>query len=98
MRFSAGSTVARASSGSRSSISSIEPLMSANSAVTVLRSPSMVIWESTCAAMRTVAGEDALAGSRRLGDEFSGAAHSPQNLAVGIFSELQDGQRRLKGA
>ena len=31
---------ARASSGSRSSISSIEPLMSANSAVTVLRSPS----------------------------------------------------------
>src|SRR5215471_15153820 len=32
--------MARASSGSRSSISSIEPLMSANSAVTVLRSPS----------------------------------------------------------
>src|SRR5262249_39318404 len=30
----------RASSGSRSSINSIEPLMSANSAVTVLRSPS----------------------------------------------------------
>ena len=37
---SAGSTIARASSGSRSSINSIEPLMSANSAVTVLRSPS----------------------------------------------------------
>jgi len=32
--------MARASSGSRSSIRSIEPLMSANSAVTVLRSPS----------------------------------------------------------
>src|SRR5260370_41717122 len=32
--------MARASSGSRSSISSIDPLMSANSAVTVLRSPS----------------------------------------------------------
>jgi hypothetical protein len=30
---------ARASSGSRSSISSVEPLISANSAVTVLRSP-----------------------------------------------------------
>ncbi len=35
--------IARASSGSRSSISSVEPLMSANSAVTVLRSPSIVM-------------------------------------------------------
>src|SRR5271163_1680524 len=40
MSFSAGSIMARASSGSRSSINSVEPLMSANSAVTVLRSPS----------------------------------------------------------
>src|ERR1700694_2486895 len=40
MSWSAGSTIARASSGSRSSINSVEPLMSANSAVTVLRSPS----------------------------------------------------------
>jgi hypothetical protein len=38
--LSAGSKMARASLGSRSSISSIEPLMSAKSAVTVLRSPS----------------------------------------------------------
>jgi hypothetical protein len=38
-----GSTIARASSGSRSRISSVEPLMSANSAVTVLRSPSIVV-------------------------------------------------------
>ena len=35
-----GMDIARASSGSRSSINSVEPLMSANSAVTVLRSPS----------------------------------------------------------
>src|SRR6201984_1900522 len=40
MSFSAGSMIARAASGSRSAISSVEPLMSANSAVTVLRSPS----------------------------------------------------------
>jgi transposase InsO family protein len=38
--LSAGSTMARASSGSRSRIISVEPLISANSAVTVLRSPS----------------------------------------------------------
>ena len=43
--FSAGSTMARASSGSRSSISSIDPLMSANRAVTVLRSPSSEVSE-----------------------------------------------------
>src|ERR1700722_15837860 len=41
MMRSAGSMIARASSGSRSSINSVEPLMSANSAVTVLRSPSI---------------------------------------------------------
>src|SRR5215472_12579981 len=98
MSFKAGSTIARASSGSRSSISSIEPLMSANRAVTVLRSPSMGVWESTCAAIRTEGGEGALAGSRRPGGAFSGAAHSPQNLAVGAFSKPQDAQRRLKGA
>src|SRR5262250_2137953 len=40
MSLSAGSTMARASSGSRSSISSMDPLMSAKSAVTVFRSPS----------------------------------------------------------
>src|SRR5215472_12066698 len=40
MSLRAGSTRRRASSGSRSSISSIEPLISAKRAVTVLRSPS----------------------------------------------------------
>src|SRR5580704_1148500 len=40
MMRSAGSIIVRASSGSRSSINSVEPLRSANSAVTVLRSPS----------------------------------------------------------
>jgi len=58
----------------------------------------MVAWESTCAAKRTAGGEDALAGSRGLGGSFSGAAHSPQNLAVEVFSKPQDAQRRLNGA
>src|SRR3954454_1968623 len=40
MSVRAGSTMARASSGSRSRINSVELLMSANNAVTVLRSPS----------------------------------------------------------
>src|ERR1700756_245989 len=36
----AGSTIACAASGSRSSINSVKPFRSANSAVTILRSPS----------------------------------------------------------
>src|SRR5215467_11879913 len=40
MIFKAGSTIPRASSGSSRSINSVEPLRSAKSAVTVLRSPS----------------------------------------------------------
>src|ERR1700730_7170499 len=39
-QLNAGSTTARASSGSRSAINSVEPLILANSSVTVLRSPS----------------------------------------------------------
>src|SRR5215472_8515943 len=89
--------MARAACGSRSSINSIEPLISANRAVTVLRSPSIVVWVSTCAAMRTAGGEDAFA-SRGLGGAFRGAAHSPQNLAVGLFSKPQDAQWHLNGA
>src|SRR5712691_990093 len=42
MRFSAGSIIVRASSGSRLSISSVEPLRSANNAVIVLRWPSVI--------------------------------------------------------
>ena len=53
--------IARASSGSRSSINSVEPLMSANSAVTVLRSPSIVVEASGCS------GRDTDIGSRRCG-------------------------------
>jgi len=55
-RGPAGSTMARASSGSRSSISSIEPLISANNAVTVLRSPSIVVEASGCSGVTRIWG------------------------------------------
>jgi len=57
--FSAGSMIARASSGSRSSISSIDPLMSANNAVTVLRSPSSRSPAGCSGAMRISGAVDA---------------------------------------
>src|SRR6266568_4159761 len=49
MSCKAGSIIARASSGSRPSISAVEPLRSANSAVIVLRSPSGVPRASSAA-------------------------------------------------
>src|SRR5215472_7376298 len=81
--------MARASSGSRSSIRSIEPLMSANSAVTVLRSPS-----------RFSAAE---ASATRIGPSFdffadAGAAdsmavpHCLQNRAPRLTAALHAGQ------
>jgi hypothetical protein len=69
------SMMARASSGSRSSISSIEPLMSAKSAVTVLRSPSRAA---------ELSASDAVMGGvddRGPGDPGpSAVVHWPQNL------------------
>jgi hypothetical protein len=59
--LSAGSMIARASSGSRSRISSVEPLMSANNAVTVLRSPSSVGEASSATTRTAAAGFDAAA-------------------------------------
>src|SRR5215831_17473720 len=71
--------MARASSGSRSSISSIEPLMSANSMVTVLRSPSMFSLASVSA---TRIGES-FAFFAEAGEATpSEAPQSSQNLAI----------------
>ena len=98
-------TFARASSGSRSSINSIEPLMSANSAVTVLRSP--------CG--RSSLRGDGLSTKRMPGcapacgtaDARSGfcpwpalsrAPHCAQNFAWGGLAAPQAGQARLKAA
>src|SRR6516165_40813 len=73
---------ARASSGSSSHISSVEPLISANSAVTVLRSPS--------AAPLAIGG----GGDGKAND----VAHCEQNLASGAFSKLHFGHRWVSGA
>src|SRR5215469_15095477 len=88
--------MARASSGSRSSISSIEPLMSANSAVTVLRSPSESATVCSDVNRTDVVEEVRAVDPNPL--EASAAAHSPQNFAVGAFSYPHFAQRFLKGA
>src|ERR1700733_6789701 len=90
--------MARASSGSRSCSSSVDPLISANSAVTVLRSPS-------------IAGVSEFSTATRLPDRveldaaFEGwrasppraAAHCAQNLDSGGFSKAHFWHRRLNG-
>src|SRR5262249_10135225 len=95
--FNAGSTMARASSGSRFSSSSIDPLMSANSAVTVLRSPS-----GTCAPGSSTANCTAGAGCRWTGGSCGLAdravAHASQNLAAGLFTAPQAGHSAASGA
>src|SRR5271166_2473764 len=79
--------IARASSGSRSSISSIEPLMSANSAVTVLRSPSPIAESAVPSLIRIrVLSAAGFTGAP------SGAVHCPQNLKPGGFSKRHLGQ------
>src|ERR1700687_5411451 len=87
MMRSAGSMMARASSGSRSRSSSVEPLMSANSAVTVLRSP----FATSATAADGGRIVDFVVASVR------GAAHSPQNRAAGEFSNPHCEHRDLNG-
>src|SRR6266852_6141828 len=92
--------IARASSGSRSRIISVEFLISANSAVTVLRSPSGSApapdssLKIFCASgdPRGRAGSGDRRGFRR------GVPHSPQNLNCGGFSAPQFGQTASSGA
>src|SRR5262249_39038294 len=76
--------------------SSVEPLMSANNAVTVLRSPS-----GAASAFPALVCIDELEEAAACCDLplalSSGSAHSTQNFAVGEFSVLQDGHRRLNG-
>jgi len=87
--------MARASSGSKSCSSSVEPLMSANNAVTVLRSPS-----SEASAVPPLTFIDELVEVGAWSDLLvlsNGVAHSKQNLALGGFSALQEAQRRANG-
>src|SRR5262252_2077661 len=87
--------MARASSGSRSSIRSIDPLMSANSIVTVFRSPSRF-----SVTILSITRIDESLGS--LGDAAADAPsdvpHSSQNLAPGVFLEPHFGQEASIGA
>src|SRR5271167_2145477 len=91
--------IARASSGSRSSINSVEPLMSANSAVTVLRSPSSEA-ASPCSAATEIVGVEAVTAGDlpEPSGRFSGAVHCPQNLKPGGFSTRHLGQTSASGA
>src|SRR5215472_13452862 len=87
--------MARASSGSMPSSRSIDPLMSANSVVTVLRSPSS---EASAVPVFTCIGKPASGTRCNLPPTpGSGFAHSRQNFAVGGFSALHDGHRRTNG-
>src|SRR5713101_2362759 len=87
--------IARASSGSRSCINSVEPLMSANSAVTVLRSPSIASEVCRSGAMRTPPVTSAADGLplSATASVPSALPQSAQNFAPSALSELQFEQR-----
>src|SRR6266853_2192942 len=86
--------IARASSGSRSCSSSVEPLMSANSAVTVLRSPSVAIERSKSSRPKRIAGIVEAEGETAPASALtaSAAPQSPQNFEAGAFSAPHFGQ------
>src|SRR5215471_15806501 len=92
---------ARASSGSSSRINSVEPLISANSAVTVLRSPSMAGKASACSGVMRIsfAVEDAIADESKPGRVIAASAvpQSAQNLALAEVSAPHCGQRIASG-
>jgi len=74
-------------------MSSIEPLMSANSTVTVLRSPST---PSVASALGRVRGD--FADPAALVPDVNGVVHWPQNLNWGGFSERHLGQMSASAA
>src|SRR6516162_9820062 len=82
--------MARASSGSRSSSNSIEPLMSANRAVTVLRSPS----SDSDGASDVIFSESTSESDseRAANDNASDVPHSPQKSSPGSFAAPHFGQ------
>src|SRR5229473_4510540 len=106
MILSAGSTIARASSGSRSRIISVESLISANSAVTVLRSPSgMFCGSALASSIATPNDEGGGAGGWRavspgLGgvrEAVKGEPHPSQNCADERFSVPHAAHRAAMG-
>src|SRR5262249_49489730 len=87
-------TIARASSGSRPSISSIEPLISANSAVTVFRSPSVTSVEVCSANKRIPASDDdpVAIASEPVEVALRPVPHFLQHRAPALTGALQAGQ------
>jgi hypothetical protein len=82
--------IARASSGSRSCSSSVDPLISANSAVTILRSPSSACGELLSGATRNLEDNSSGAEIAAAAPEpfVSGVPHLPQKSEVGGLSAL----------
>src|SRR5271166_2018054 len=93
----AGSMMARASSGSRSAINSIEPLMSANSAVTIFRSPS-IVWSAIEELSVRAGALSSVVASDLDSPPSNFAAHWPQNFAVAEFSKPHFAHVRLSAA
>src|ERR1700676_4773231 len=89
---SAGSTMLRASSGSRSSINSVEPLRAANNAVTVLRSPSIAL-DAAPAAVTMICDllEEMVVEAAAIAEPIS-VPHFLQNRAPGLTDALHVGQ------
>src|SRR5215469_13668607 len=87
--FRAGSMTARACSGSRSCWSSVEPLISAKSAVTVLRSPSRCSG-AVVSAIRIGPSEDSLTDAGA--DAAIAVPHFLQNRAPELTAALHAGQ------
>src|SRR5262245_19083667 len=105
MRSSTGSRIARASSGSRSAISSIEPFKSANSTVTCLRSPSSAarevrIFSARCFGVYSFAEakRGCVAAAAGAGRGASCAPHSEQNFAEAALPWPHAGHARGSGA
>src|SRR6266481_2071443 len=92
-----GSRSLRASSGSRSASSSIDPLRSANRTVTCLRSPSKAALEVRIFSARCLGVYESGAANLAVGFVRSGAAHWPQNLFSGGLAAPQDGQVAARG-
>src|SRR6516225_8147495 len=87
--------MARASSGSRSSINSVEPLISANNAVTVLRSPSR--FSATALPITRIDESFGFFGDA-VADSTSDVPHSSQNFAPGLFLDPHLGHEASIGA
>src|SRR5713226_4760458 len=84
--------IARAASGSSSSINSVDPLMSANRAVTVLRSPSIAADAAPSAAtMICDLGEETVVGAAAFAGPIA-VPHFLQNRAPGLTDALHAGQ------